>query len=159
MQKLPNVCPTLSLTKMWILYTVRDSADHTYKDDVKWFKEHPKRSHVIRRACGNEFREIDAWVGLDGGILFPPPLWVAVMRSPDGNHMVLPVYRGAAFFPVDTRTMASYATVDGDDAIRLLYSQMNDLGGVNVIELANYCAKLSEAMNQSPSQDEKNAVN
>lgn len=152
-----TLCPTLALTRMWLLYTCKDVSNRTYRDDAEWFSHHRKRSHVIRKAARDEFGDFDAALSVRGRFVMPPQLYVSVTRTSGGHHLVLPIWRGTAAWPCDSST-SSYCTVDSDDATRLLFDQMNQAGGVNLQELAEWAMLLSEAIRAQDEQQTSGIV-
>jgi hypothetical protein len=96
-----------------------------YERDLTFFKSHQNRRLSLRLADKGEFDHAAMTLG---EWLQVPQLHVLVTKLSTGVHLVVPVYRGKAFF----REVAS------DAEVSLIVADMAKLEGIDLEEIARY---------------------
>jgi hypothetical protein len=91
-----------------------------YEADGLFFAMHPERRTYLREALRNEY---DIYTNEDE-YERRPKLWLLVTQMWPGHHMILPVWRGRAFWNV----------IESDKAVAEAVLQMSIRGGLSIAE-------------------------
>ena len=92
-----------------------------YKNDCAFFKANGERRVYLRESAISEFdleMPTKEWLQV-------PILWCVVTQVVRGTHMVLPIWRGASFWP---------AQISDDSTVGLVLMQMQQRQGINLKE-------------------------
>ena len=149
--------PSFSLALMRIDTAFTALSDGMFKIDCEWFKKHSKRRLLIRREGIGEFdpRIVPHTHPAFNICLDKPPLWVLVMRLMQGTHLVIPVYRGAAFWQevIGDYQPTHFGTpaVSTDDEVANLLIEMQRCNGVDLNGFKEWFVRYVKAI-QEPKQ-------
>ena len=115
-----NACPTIGALMVAHFSTPEGHRKDIYSADGLFFATNPSNRMYLRPAFRNEY-DIDTGEGR-------PTLWVLVSQLAPGHHMLLPVWRGKAF----------WSGLETDQAVADVLLQMCLRGGLNLSEWMSY---------------------
>jgi hypothetical protein len=144
--------PVFSLALMRIDTAFTALSDGMFQSDCEWFKQHSKRSLLIRRESHGEFDpEIVPQTHPAFNVcLAKPLLWVLVMRIMPGTHLCIPVYRGQAFWHEASGEYPKANTyipaVSSDEEIGNLLIEMQRLQGIDGQAFKDWFCRYVQAM-------------
>lgn len=121
-----DACPTIGTLMVAHFSTPERYRADIYGADGLFFTTHPSRRTYLRPAFPNEF-DIDAGGTHDEE---RPVLWTLVTQSSSGIHMILPVWRGRAFW--------GGPECDSDEGVAATLLTMCLRGGINIAEWYSY---------------------
>lgn len=115
-----NACPTIGALMVAHFSTPERHRKDIYGADSLFFSTNPDNRMYLRPALPNEYDiDIDAE---------RPTLWILVSQLAPGHHMILPVWRGKAF----------WSGLETDQAVGEVLLKMCLRGGLNLSEWMSY---------------------
>ena len=121
-----NACPTIGTLMVAHFSTPKPKQhnDAIYGADGLFFATHPARRLYLREAIRNEY---DIYTGEEER-KERPMLWAAVLLLAPGHHMILPAWRGKAF----------WRSIETDQDVADALLQMSLRGGLSIAEWYSY---------------------
>lgn len=119
-----SACPTIGALMIAHFSTPERHREDIYGADGLFFATHPSNRMYLRPSFRNEF-DIDEQ---ETDSVERPTLWVLASQLAPGFHMLLPVWRGKAF----------WSGLETDQAVAEVLLQMCLRGGLNLSEWMSY---------------------
>jgi hypothetical protein len=121
-----NACPTIGTLMVAHFSTPERHRADIYGADGLFFATHHERRTYLRPAFLNEYDISER----ETQNAERPMLWVLVSQLADGHHMILPAWRGKAFW--------NGPESDSDQAVAVILLQTCLRGGINIAEWMSY---------------------
>jgi hypothetical protein len=121
-----NACPTIGTLMIAHFSTPELHRSDIFQADESFFAANPSRRTYLRPAFKLEYDLDEA----ETQNIAPPMLWVCVSQHAPGFHMILPVWRGQAFW--------NGRQSDSGAGVGALLLQMCLRGGIHIAEWYSY---------------------